>query len=85
MPTIIENEDFVNRAIRKYANQPSSMKIKSRITNSDKFEFNRSHPRLCVGLLLLDFSRQQNFFWGGYPLDLGLKVPKYYGGYGKKI
>ena len=43
-PTIIENEDLVNRAIRKYANHPSIMKIKSRITNSDKFEFNNILP-----------------------------------------
>ena len=44
----------------------------------------RLHPRLCVRVLLLKFSRQRNLGGGGSPLDLGLKVSGYHGEFGKK-
>ena len=43
-PIYVENEDSVNRAIRRYANHPSILKIKSLHGNVKKFEFSNVLP-----------------------------------------
>ena len=50
-PLFVENEDIVNRAIRKYANHPSILKIKSSHPNIPTFEFRNITPEIVIDKL----------------------------------